>query len=133
MKIAVTLFLFLFFLPSLSCCNSMQMLSIENGKVYTERYSLCHILNITTKGSSQILSDSLQSFNSNRMHQHSHVVLTKSCLHEEQDIDNIILAYNTNLDSNLSITSSNLFAKHHKLHNKPIKIPPLLQTTVLLI
>ena len=114
----------------------MNMLSIENGKVYTERYSLCHILNKATIGSNKILSGSLQGFNSRRIYQHSHVVLTKSCLHEKQDIDNIRLAYNaslSNLASNLSLSSSNLLAKHPKLHNKPIKIPPLLQTTVLLI
>ena len=135
-KRTVTFFLLLFFLASLSCCNSMQMLSIENGQVYTERYSLCHIFKNSTMDPKQILPDSLQSFNSNRIYQHLHVILTKTSRYEKLSVDidtPINKTFSLNPAEFLSSLSLSLLAVHPKLHNRPIKIPTLLQTTVLLV
>ena len=135
MKKLSAFFLVLFFLSSLPC-NSMQMLSIEKGKVYIDDYSLSHILQESNFSINQTLSDSFQSVNSNRLCQHLHIILTKTCLDEKQDFNienpaNKVFSLNpVEFLSFLSSPSPALLVKHYI----PLtKFPTLLKTTVLLV
>jgi len=65
----------------------MQMLSIENGKVYTERYSLSHIFKNSTFGTQKFLSTIPHSFDSNFFCQNFHISLKKTYLPEKQAVD----------------------------------------------
>jgi hypothetical protein len=135
MRRAVTFFLLVFFLSAVHN-NSMQMLSIENGKVYTEGYSLSHIFKNSTFGTQKFLSTIPHSFDSNFFCQYFHISLKKTYLPEKQAVDidtpvNKTFMFNPlNLLSFLSSPSSAFLAKYYK----PLtKFPRLLKTTVLLI
>jgi hypothetical protein len=114
----------------------MQMLSIENGKVYTEGYNLSHIFNNSTFGTQKFLSTIPHSFDSNFSYQYFHIILKKTYLPEKQAVDidtpvnKTFMLNPLNLLSFLSSPSSAFLAKYYK----PLtKFPRLLKTTVLLI
>jgi hypothetical protein len=131
----VNYFLLVVFLSALPF-NSLQMLSIENGKVYIEGYNLTHVFQNSNFATSRGSSDSLHGFHSNYQYQHLHKTLTANFLNKKPvyDISSPVNNISSSIPSVFFPALSRSFQTAlPRIDLQPLKPPPLLQTTVLLI
>lgn len=115
--------------------SSMFMLSIEGGEVYTENFSLDHIIKAASSP-----QDKQSGFDSCRYLCHRHILLKKCFIPEEITVPAgamIFYAGHDFLKSSLAIASSLASSFSRKLfgYSNRLKLPisPLLQSSVLLI
>ena len=138
MRRLTAFFMFMFFVSILPG-PSMFMLSIEKGKVYTERFSLNHIIKAAYSFQTNNSQDMQSSLESCRIFCHRHIQLTRYTIPEKRgggagpniyagiDFFQTYQAISNSLETRLSHKQPTL--------NNQLKLPlsPLLQSAVLLI
>jgi len=124
---------------SLIAGPSMFMLSIEKDKVYTERYSLNHILKAAYSSQPKNSQDMQSSLESCQIFCHRHIQLTSYAIPEESFVpigadiysDADFMPTYPSFSGSLATISSPIKLDSGSLLKLPI--PPLLQSSVLLI
>jgi len=117
----------------------MQMLSIENGKVYTENYNINHIINSLYDGHCDSCTRQNDSFTTSRNNSHIHVILSNSQAPEgghkaNQYTNTIPTAFTFPVQGNLNASLIVRFLDlHAQLKLLPLRHSALLKSTVLLI
>ena len=138
MKRLATFFMLMFF-ASILTGPSMFMLSIEKGKVYTEKFCLNHIIKTSYSSQTKNSQDRQPSLESCRICCHRHILLTRCAIPEESfvpaDADrysgvDFLPTYAAFFNSLATPLSSKQLASSGRLK---LPLPPLLQSSVLLI
>lgn len=138
MKKLATLFLLIFFANTLYG-NSMFMLSIEKGDVYTENYNLNHLLKATCYASANNSNKTQPVYGSGQFLSHLHVQLARYTIPENLNTSAITATFSS-IDSFPSYPA--FFASLHEIFFqkqlgffKQLKFPftPLSQSSVLRI
>ena len=138
MKRLATFFMLIFF-ASILTGPSMFMLSIEKGKVYTEKFCLNHIIKTAYSSQTKNSQDMQSSLETCRICCHRHILLTRYAIPEESfvpaDADrysgvDFLPTYTAFFNSLATRLSSKQIASSGRLK---LPLPPLLQSSVLLI
>ena len=114
--------------------TSMQMFSIEKGKVFTESYNISHLLS----SSSNIPCKNL-GLNSNSFCNHSHVVVLNKTLRDDSDIvrsciKQVSVVFDSyTFDVNNFLRPSMVLSDHSNLKFRLFQLPIALRNTPLLI
>jgi hypothetical protein len=130
----------LIFFASTLAGPSMHMLSIEKGKVYTESFSLNHIIKSFCSSATENCKVIQATFGSSRNLAHRHIKLTVSTIPEKRFFPTGLVIFYTGSDflptyQAISHLTALLSYKKHFQQSGQLKlpIPPLLQSSVLLI
>lgn len=120
--------------------NSMNMFSLEKGKVCIEEYNLKHFLQYSSLNLSNSTREYSKSFPLNGNYSHNHVVLLNSLFNNESDIISSTIAKiikTTNHSSQSWNTSfaanSSLYHYRHKFLSPLVSSPIPQKSSILLI
>jgi hypothetical protein len=132
-------FLMLMFFASIMTGPSMFMLSIEKGKVYTEKFSLNHIIKTAYSSQTKNSPDRPPTIESCRIFCHRHIQLTRCTIPEKRTVPanadiyagiDFLPTYAAFFNSLATSLSRKQLDSSGRLK---LPLPPLLQSSVLLI